>query len=99
MFIVQDIAVLATGHQGDGPPQPLSMVLMYRREDGIVPAEHKVHRQRAIELSEQYGPDVSCEDAIVEIITTLTLEGLYCRCQQDRGGFQTSGSAPDPRWQ
>ena len=40
-------------------------------------AEQKVHRQRAIELSEQYGPDVPCEDAIVEIIRTLTLEGLY----------------------
>ena len=53
------------------------MVLMYRREDVLVPAEHKVHRQRATELSQQYGHDVPCEDAIVEIIGTLTWEGLY----------------------
>ena len=40
-------------------------------------AEQMVYRQRAIELSEQYGPDMPCEDAIVEIIRTLTVEGLY----------------------
>ena len=77
---VQDIALLARRHQGDGPPQPLSMVLMYRKDDGVVSLvslEEKVHRRRAIELSEQYGPDVPCEDAIVEIIGTLTLDGLY----------------------
>ena len=75
--IFQDIAVLARRHQADGPPQPLSMVLMYRTEGVLATADQKVHRQRAIELSEQCAPDVSCEDAIVQIITTLTLEGLY----------------------
>ena len=53
------------------------MVLMYRTEGVLATADQKVHRQRAIELSEQCAPDVSCEDAIVQIITTLTLEGLY----------------------
>ena len=69
--------MLARRHQGDGPAQPLSMVLMLRRDDILVSAEEKVYRRRAIELGEQYGPDVPCEDAIVEIMKTLTVEGLY----------------------
>ena len=69
--------MLARKHQSDGTPQPLSMVLMHRGEDGFVPAEQKVHRQRAIELGEQFGLDVPCEDAVVEIMRTLTMEGLY----------------------
>ena len=73
----QDIAVLAKRYQADGPPEPLSMVLLLRGEGVFVSAQEKVHRQRLIELSQQYGPDVVCEDAIVEIMTTLTVEGLY----------------------
>ena len=40
-------------------------------------AEQKVHRRRVIELSEQYGPGVTCEDGIVEIMRTLMVEGFY----------------------
>ena len=40
-------------------------------------AEQKVHRRRVIELGEQYGPGVTCEDAIVEIMRTLMVEGFY----------------------
>ena len=77
VFFVQDIAVLARTHQSDGPSQPLSMALMHRRDDGLVPVGQKIYRRRAIELSEQFGPHVPCEDAIVEIMQTLTMEGLY----------------------
>ena len=73
----QDIAVLARAHQADGPPQPLSMVLIFRGEDVLVSAQQMVHRKRVIELSQQYGPEVACEDAIVEIMRTLLVEGLY----------------------
>ena len=74
---VQDIAQLARRHQANGPPQPLSMVLMHRRDDCFVPAEQKVHRRRVIELSEQFGSDMPCEDAIVDIMRTVTMEGLF----------------------
>ena len=73
----QDIAVLARTHQSDGPPQPLSMVLIFRGEDVSVSAQQMVHRQRLVELSQQYGPEVACEDAIVEIMKTVIVEGLY----------------------
>ena len=53
------------------------MVLMHRRDDCVVPAEQKVHRRRVIELSEQFGADLPCEDAIVDIMRTVTMEGLY----------------------
>ena len=53
------------------------MVLMYSREEVLVSTEEKIHRRRAIELGEQYGPDFPCENAIVEIMRTLTMEGLY----------------------
>ena len=53
------------------------MALMCTREDVLVSAEQKVHRRRVIELSEQYGSDVTCEDAIVEIMRTLMVEGFY----------------------
>ena len=43
----------------------------------MVSAEQKVHRRRVIELSQLYGPDVLCEDAIVEIMRTLMVEGFY----------------------
>ena len=42
-----------------------------------MPAEQKVHRRRVIELSEQFGADLPCEDAIVDIMRTVTMEGLY----------------------
>ena len=72
-----DIAAEARIHQNGGPAQPLSMVLMYTAEGFAVTAEEKFYRQRMIELGLESEGKTSCEDAIMEIMSTLANEGFH----------------------
>ena len=71
------IVSLAKKHQGGGPPQPLSMATLYTPSHLQPSTEEKAFRRRAIELSEGFSSNEDCEEAIVKIVRTLTIEGFY----------------------
>ena len=70
---------LAKKHQGGGTPQPLSMVTLYTPAHLQPSPEETAFRRRAVELSEQFSSNQDCEEAIVEIVKTLAVEGFYCK--------------------
>ena len=69
---------LAKKHQCCGSPQPLSMATMYTPSDIRPTAQDLLFRRRAVELSQQYNSDESCEEAIVGMVNILAYEGLHC---------------------
>ena len=73
------IVSLAKKHQSGGSPQPLSMATLYTPSHLQPSPEEKAFRRRAIELSEGFSSNQDCEEAIVEIVKTLAVEGFYCK--------------------
>ena len=73
------IVSLAKKYQSGGSSQPLSMATLYTPSHLQPSPEERAFRRRAIELSEGFSCDKECEEAIVEIIQTLAVEGFYCK--------------------
>ena len=72
------MVALAKKHQAVGDSQPLSMAILFTPA-GVQPSVEEIEfRRRAIELGKQFSIDVSCEEAIVEIVRILAREGLHC---------------------
>ena len=72
------MVALAKKHQAVGDSQPLSMAILFTPA-GVQPSVEEIEfRRRAIELGKQFSTDVSCEEAIVEIVRMLAREGLHC---------------------
>ena len=69
---------LAKKYQSGGTSQPLSMATLYTPSHLQPSTEEKAFRRRAIELSEGFSSYEGCEEAIIEIVRTLAIEGFYC---------------------
>ena len=75
---MQVVVAVAKKHQTDGDSQPLSMATFFT-PSGVRPSDvDMVFRRRAIELGKQFSNDVSCEEAIAEIVKKIVSEGLHC---------------------
>lgn len=75
---MQVVVAVAQKHQTVGHSQPLSMATFFTPA-GLRPSdEDMAFRRRAIELGEQFSKDVTCEEAIAEMVAKLVSEGLHC---------------------
>ena len=72
------VVTVAKKHETDGDSQPLSMATFFTPA-GVRPSdEDMVFRRRAIELGKHFSCDVTCEEAIAEIVKKVISEGLHC---------------------
>ena len=69
------IAELAQKHQRNGEPQPISLITMHTVAKLDAVEEELYLRERVIELESQQGAELSCIEAIIDIMGKLKSEG------------------------
>ena len=70
------IEALAKKHQTGGKTSPVSLITMHTPEGLEVTEEELYLRGRVLQLGDEQREDLSCVDAILNIIRTLKSEGL-----------------------
>lgn len=67
---------MAKKHQTGGNPQPISLITMHTPEGLQITEEELYLRGRVLQLGDEQRVDLSCVDAILDIMETLKSEGV-----------------------